>query len=97
MRRVMAVIVVSLLAIYPAGCGNSRLSRAPVASQASRSPAPVASQSKPREATDEEREKYAEREMQSAGLEKFKGGAGVVTVLLIVVLVIVILILLKKI
>lgn len=100
MRRVMAVIVVSLLAVYPAGCGNTRLSRAPAASrtsQTSQSPAPVASQSKPREATDEEREKYAEREVQSAGLEKFEGGAGVVTVLLIVVLVIVILILLKKI
>lgn len=99
MRRLMTVIVVSLLAVYPAGCGNTRLSRAPAASQTShtsQTPAPVASHSKPREASDEEREKYADREMQSAGLEKFKGGAGVVTVLLIVVLVIVILILLKK-
>jgi len=81
MQRAIAVVVVSLLAVYPAGCSNTRLSRAPVASQ---SPSKVPVQSKP-------------REVQSSGLEKFKGGAGVVTVLLIVVLVIVILILLKKI
>lgn len=97
MRPVLAVIVASLLAVYPAGCGNTRVASAPVASRA---PAPVEipmQSSKPREASDEEREKYAEREMQSSGLEKFKGGDGVVTVLLVVVLVIVILILLKKI
>lgn len=94
MRRALAVFVVSMLAVYPAGCGNTRMTRAPAASQTSQAPAPA--QSKPREATDGEREKYAEREMQSAGLEKFKGGDAVVTVLLIVVLVIVILILLKK-
>ncbi len=99
MRRAVVVLVVSALAVYPAGCGNTRLSRAPAASQSShvsRSPAP-SSHAKPREANDEEREKYAEREMQSSGLEKFKGGAGVVTVLLVVVLVILILVLLKKI
>jgi hypothetical protein len=94
MQRVIAVVVVSLLAVYPAGCGNTRMSRAPVST---RSPSKVPVQSKPREASKEEREKYAEREVQSSGLEKFKGGGGVVTVLLIVVLVIVILILLKKI
>jgi hypothetical protein len=94
MRPVIAVIVVSLLAVYPAGCGNSRLASAPVAT---RSPAPVAIQSKPREATEDERKRYAERETQSAGLEKFEGGAGVVTVVVIVLLVIVILILLGKI
>lgn len=96
MRRTMVVVVVSLLAIYPAGCGH-RLSRAPAASQSSASQSPVTTHPKPREASEEERERYAQREMQSAGLEKFTGGAGVVTVLLVVVLVIVILILLKKI
>jgi hypothetical protein len=96
MRPQIAVIVAFLLAVYPAGCGTTRVARAPAASRA---PAPVEMpiQSKPREATDQERERYAEREMQSSGLEKFRGGDGVVTVLLVVVLVIVILILLKKI
>ena len=88
-------MVVSLLAACPAGCGRSvRTSSAPAATQA---PAPVAIQSKPREATDDERKLYAEREKQSAGLEKFEGGNGIVTVLVIVLLVIVILVLLKKI
>ncbi len=98
MRPVIAVLVVSLVAGSPAACGNTRPPSAPVASH---SPAPVelAMRSpKPREASDGEREKYAEREMQSSGLEKFKGGdAGVVTVLLVVVLVILILVLLKRI
>lgn len=96
MRPIIAVMVVSLLAAGPAGCSRSApASSAPAATQ---SPAPVAVRSKPpREATDDERKLYAEREKQSAGLEKFEGGAGIVTVLLIVVLVIVILILLKKI
>lgn len=96
MRPIIAVMVVSLLAASPAGCGRSApTSRAPAATQ---SPAPaVAIQSKPREATDDERKLYAEREKEAAGLEKFEGGAGIVTVLVIVLLVIVILILLKKI
>lgn len=95
MRPIIAVMVVSLLAACPAGCSRSApTSRAPAATQ---SPAPVAIQSKPREATDDERKLYAEREEQSAGLEKFEGGAGIATVVVIVLLVIVILILLKKI
>jgi hypothetical protein len=98
MRPVIAVLVVSLVAGSPAACGNTRVASAPVASRA---PAPVEltmRSSKPREASDAEREKYAERETKSSGLEKFKGGdAGVVTVLLVVVLVILILVLLKKI
>jgi len=94
MRPFIAVIVAAMLAVYPAGCGNSRLARTPAASQ---SPVRLATRSKPREASDAERKQYAEREMQSAGLAKFKGGAGVVTVLLVVVLVILILVLLEKI
>ena len=95
MRPIIAVMVLSLLAACPAGCSrNAPTFHAPAAT---RSPAPVAIQSKRSEATDEERKLYAEREKQSAGLEKFEGGAGVVTVLVIVILVIVILILLKKI
>ncbi len=95
MRPIIAVMVVSLLAACPAGCSRSApTSHMPAAT---RSPAPVSVQSKRREATDDERKLYAEREKQSAGLEKFEGGAGVVTVLLIVVLVIVILVLLDKI
>ena len=95
MRPIIAVMVVSLLAACPAGCSR----RAPTSHvpAAARSPAPVAVQSKPREATDQERKRYAEREKQSAGLEKFEGGAGVVTILVVVVLVLVILILWKKI
>jgi hypothetical protein len=95
MRPVLVVFVVSLLAVYPAGCGNYyRQTPAPAAS---RSPVPLAVQSKPREASEGEREQYAARETRSAGLEKFQGGSAVVTVLVVVLLVIVILILLKKI
>jgi hypothetical protein len=92
MRPIIAVMVVSLLFV-PVGCAESRLPRAPVASP---SPVPVQTQPAPREASAEERQLYAEREMQSAGLEKFRGGdGGVVTVLVVVLLVVVILVLLK--
>ncbi|HEU5059580.1 MAG TPA: hypothetical protein VFU21_23765 [Kofleriaceae bacterium] len=97
MRPIIAVMVVSLVAACPTGCGRYVAAPAPTAPAASQSPAPVEAHPKPREATDEERQLYAEREMQSAGLEKFTGGDAVVTVLVVVLLVIIILILLKKI
>jgi hypothetical protein len=93
MRPLIAVMVVSLLFV-PVGCAESRVPRAPAAT-----PSPIQVQAQPtprRDATQEERQLYAEREKQAVGLEKFRGGdAGVVTVLVVVLLVVVILMLLK--
>jgi hypothetical protein len=93
MRPMIAVIVVSLLSVLPVGCLGNRPPREPAASH---SRAQLQVQPTPREASDEERQLYAQREKQANELERFKGGdAGVVTLVVVVLLVVLLLIVLK--
>jgi hypothetical protein len=92
MRPTIALMVVSLFFLPLQGC---TVRSAPSAVTRQSQPQ-VQTQAARKQASDSERQAYAEREHQAGKLEKFKGGShGIVTLILVVVIVIVILYLLK--
>ena len=96
----LAIAIIAILALGPA-CGRAPAatstppapsSATTLAGSAAR-PADPAQRSAPSSASDRELERYAERERETSGLERFAGGRGSQTTTIIIVLLVVILVL----
>jgi hypothetical protein len=91
--RAVAQLVTILSLAFVVGCGTA--ARRPAAQQAPAASAVAAAPPARRPATPEELERYAEREQQSAGLEKFEGGridTGTIVIVLLLVIIIILLV-----
>jgi hypothetical protein len=90
--QTFAIAIIAILALGPAAaCGGAGSAAAPVRSGAtSTAPAPAertAAETAPRPASERELERYAEREREATGLERFTGGRGQETTIIIILLV----------